>query len=125
MTTALTPRLDTERRLLAALFLFPQLVDLEPRHFAAPAHAALFGALDEVQRHYPVGATKPHARYTYDDIALALVVLTLKRDKFLDLFSCVGGVEAFLIDDLARVAVTAEAIPDLVDQVRSCPTCRR
>lgn len=114
MTTTWPERLTTERRLLAALFLWPTRVELEAQHFLAPAHGALFTAiqaagdvlLDE-------NRTLPALRefIAWDD-----------RD---DLFSSVGGLDDYVIEQLVPMPVTPHAIPDLVELVRQCPRCGR
>ena len=121
---ATVARLQTERRLLAVLFRWPRLVDLEPRHFVAPAHAALFDALQEVQRTWPVESLVDDRGY--DDIGLALIAWCLERDQLLHFFRWVGGVRRFVIEDLMRIEMPAPDEDDLatmVELVRACPRC--
>lgn len=116
-------RLGDERRLLAALFRWPRLVDLEPHHFLAPMHAALFSALDEVERTFPVESMATDR--AYDDVGLELVVWCITRDKLLDLFRHVGGVRRYVLEELLPLEVTQESIADCVELVRVCPRCGR
>jgi hypothetical protein len=127
VTPAVTHRLAAERRLLAALFLWPRAVDLEPRHFLAPEHGALYEVLDEARRLFPAPFQLPPETYVYDDVSVPIIV-GLARDhahRREDAPSWAQWVEGYILDVLIWQRVTAHAIDSLVDQVRECPRCGR
>lgn len=73
MTVTIGDRLRLERRLLAALFLWPRSVGLAAHHFVAPEHALIYEAIDDAQDLFPYPDVDPEA-LVYDDIALGVVV---------------------------------------------------
>lgn len=107
-------RVDAERRLLAALYLWPRAVDLEPRHFLFPTHGVLFVALQELGD-----------RLLDDEAAIPLLRALVQRMRLERMFLSVRGVENFVIEELVPQEVTPHAIDDLVAQVRECPRCGR
>jgi hypothetical protein len=121
-------RLQVEQRLLAALFRWPQLVDVEPSDFVAAPHAALFWAMQEVHATWPVEAVTDvwRSRWWYCDMAqLALVIEVLRADDALDRFKNLGGVKRFVLAELAPLMIMPSVIDELVAQVRACPRCGR
>jgi hypothetical protein len=133
VTPTVELRLQAERRLLAALFLWPRAVDLEPRHFLAPEHGALFEVLDEARRLFPAPMQLPPETHVYDDTSLPIIVW-LAHDHARDsAFVGVHGnavgwaqwVRHYITHALLCERVTARAIGDLVEQVRECPRCGR
>jgi hypothetical protein len=113
MSSAVSQRLDLERRLLAALFLWPRQVDLEAHHFAALAHAAFFCALEQAR---PVMWTNE---------GWPRLLEALKRSGELKLFRHAGGVMHFVNQTLPLEWATPESIEPLTKAVRACPRCGR
>lgn len=114
-------RLLVERRLLAALFLWPSECDLEPHHFASPAHQALYAAIQSVKR-APV--SDEVLATTWDDTALAEIACQLMDQNLDSLFVSEGGFYAYA-RHLQRSCDTRAEIPALVAEVRECPRCGR
>lgn len=125
-------RVADERRLLAALFLYPRAVELEARHFLAPDHGLLF---DCVEQAFAIAPWPAANRHCYDDIALEVVVECVRQrgrelDHALDRFperaaQLAAWARGYIVDVLMAQAVTAHAIDDLVEIVRVCPRCGR
>lgn len=107
-------RLETERRLLAALYLWPRPVALEPHDFCYRMHAAFYAALQDVGN-----------AITDDAEAIPIMCAAIKGGLDEDLFNFVGGVENFIVDELILVRVLEHEIDDLVTRVRACPRCGR
>lgn len=125
-------RIDAERRLLAALFLWWRPVELEPRHFIAPEHGAIFDVLEQAAELWPPFPLPPESR-AYDD-CLLVVVLGIARDHAAagpmgDRLGNARGwaewLEGYVRDVLMRERVTLQALDELVETVRSCPRCGR
>jgi hypothetical protein len=130
VSTCYDQRIAVERRLLAALFLYPRDVDLEAHHFLASQHGVMFDCIRAAYREFPWVHSTGH---WYDDLALA-VVLGLVQQHAHDLMSWLGRswsrpaelarfAEEYFIHVLMEQRVTAYAIDDLVEQVRACPRC--
>lgn len=117
-------RLDLERRLLSALFRWPTLVDLDPAAFLAPAHGALFQAMQDVQTEFPVEPLADQWRWhDYDDAQLVLVAIFLKRNGLLALFTHLGGLKTYVVGSLFAIKVGPRAIEDLIAAIAACPRC--
>lgn len=132
MTLTYPTRLLVERRLLAALFLWPRAVELEPRHFLAPEHGALFEVLEEARVLFPSVFQLPAETTIYDDCSVPIVVGLARDYARRGALGEVPGVandfgdwtERYLAE-LLYERVTQHAIDDLVEQVRECPRCGR
>lgn len=113
MTTPLDDRLQLERMLLAALFMYPRSVELDMHHFVAPAHAAFFCALDDGKgEHWPGG--------------LKLVARRIAQQPGgLKTFNSVGGVKKFVNEVLPLEMVKPSFVDVLAGEVRKCPRCGR
>lgn len=117
-------RMRMEQRLLSALFRWPTIVDLRPECFMVPTHAALFDALQEAQRTWPVEPLEDSWRWhAYDDATAIIVTEFLRRDELLYLFTHVGGAQTYLVDSLFKIVISPRAIPELVEQIRVCVRC--
>lgn len=133
MTLPVLHRITVERRLLAALFLWPTSVDLEPHHFLEPRHGALFEVLEEARVLFGESNIELPAETTvYDDTSVPIVFGLAhdhaRRSPFdanragAPLFA--RWVETYLAE-LLYEQVTRYAIADLVELVRECPRCGR
>lgn len=131
MNLAVNHRLEVERRLLAALFLWPCAVDLDPRHFLEPRHGALYEVLDEARVLFGKSNVElPDETTVYDETLLTIVVgLALeyaRRSPFESNRAGASGwaqwVEEYVLG-LLYERVTKYAIADLVEMVRECPRC--
>lgn len=117
----LPDRLLLERRLLAALFLWPSECDLEPKHFASPAHQALYVAIQNVKR-APV--SDDVLATTYDDTAFAEIACQLMDQELDSLFISEGGFWKYT-QKIQQSGDTRAEIPALIAEVRECPGCGR
>lgn len=115
-------RLRIERRLLAALFLWPTECDLDPQHFHAPEHSWLFMAIQEVKR-APV--SDDVLATTFDDTALANIALWFMDHQLDSYFNSAGGFFKFASAFLQQSGDTRAEIPALIAEVRECPRCGR
>lgn len=125
-------RLASERRFLAALFLYPHVVDIERHHFLAAQHGILFECIRDAFETFPW----PHSRDgAFDDVALAIVLEIVKqrarevsewmgRPEWND-FHVRGWAESYFHESILSQAVTSYALDDLRQQVRECPRCGR
>lgn len=132
MITTYNARIATERRFLAALFLYPRAVDIERHHFLSPHHGVLFECIREAFETFPW----PHSRdTTYDDIALAIILELIKqyaaevseymgRPDHNDHQVC-RDVERYFHEHLLTQSVTPYGLDDLVEQIKICPRCAR
>lgn len=125
MTLPLPTRLIVERRLLAALFLWPHIVDLEPRHFLAAEHGVLFEALQAIG----IGLLDDGVARVGEFVErLSLANAATQRAAGLPethARDAARWYREYITAELICVAVTPLAIPDLVEQVRECPRCGR
>ena len=112
MVPTWTARLEVERRLLAALFLWPRLIELDPRAFLSPQLGALYAAWQAVGEHYWHAANG----------GVRLLRSQLDLDGFGAMFRSDGQLVQFL-NELPLESVTEHAIVDLVELVRECPRC--
>lgn len=113
MTHAWEDRLAIERCLLAALILWPRRVpELEPHHFLAPAHAALYQAI-----------VRSGAQLAVAEKTIPLLREHTKNNA--SLFAFVGGVENYVITVLVMLDVGVDDAPVLISSVRQCPRCGR
>lgn len=125
MTLPLPTRLIVERRLLAALFLWPRAVELEPRHFLAAEHGVLFDALQAIGEELLDDGV---ARVGAFVERLSLVNPATQRAAGLadaHARDSARWYREYITTELICIAVTPLAIPDLVEQVRECPRCGR
>jgi len=107
-------RLETERRLLAALYLWPRPVDLDGGCFLAPEHGVLFDAIQEAG---------PDLADDYK--AIPVLVGVVRRNRRLTMFKAVKGVEEYVITQLVPIDVREREIPSLIESVKACPRCGR
>jgi hypothetical protein len=125
-------RLELERRLLAALFLWPRRIELEPRHFLAPEHGALFEIINDAAELYPP-AEVPDDSLGFDDSFL-VVVVALARDYVVQGYvtshvahagAWSAWVRRYVVHELLTQPAARAAIGRLVAEVRQCPRCGR
>jgi hypothetical protein len=132
MALAWSQRLTAERRLLAALFLWPCRVELGPRSFLAPEHGALFDVILDAADFWPP-AQLPAEGSSFDDAFLEVVTAfardyaaqgyTPKRTR--NPIAWAAYVRTYITDVLMRQAVTRAALDPLIAEVRQCPRCGR
>jgi len=125
-------RLELERRLLAALFLWPRRIELEPRHFLAPEHGALFQIIADAGELYPP-AFVPDDSLGFDE-AFLTVVTALARDHVTQGFVAshvfhagqwAAWVRRYIVHELLARPAARAAIDRLTAEVRQCPRCGR
>jgi hypothetical protein len=124
VTSTWPERLETERRLLAALYLWPQAVGVDAQDFLAPQHAMLYRAVNEIEPGELASETiTPSVRAFVESEAMERRV---RRGLETTHAYWVGRwYENYIIETLMQVEVSPSAIPDLVAQVRVCPRCGR
>lgn len=119
-------RLDLERCLLAALFLWPREVDIPPRCWTTAEHSFLFRLIQE-------------AGFWLLDVETAIPAMRVLLERDIDATSrqshpgvrerevarLVRAYEDYIIMELLPIEVTAHAIDDLVEQMKECPRCGR
>jgi hypothetical protein len=132
MTRTAAARLELERDLLAALFLWPRRVQLERRDFLAPEHGALFEVIEEAAALYPPAVIADDA-LTYDAAFLTAVV-AMARDHVVQGYVASHVFHAgewaqwakrYILDELLTRPAARAAIDRLVAEVRQCPRCGR
>lgn len=138
MNIAAGDRLQLERRLLAALLLWPRAVDLDAHHFVAPEHGLIYEAIDEAQDVFPYPAVNPEA-LVYDDVAVAVVIgiaCTSLRGRRAAMPAAIRStrasvswstdwerLERFVTDYILHQQIGPNAIDELVAAVRACHRC--
>jgi hypothetical protein len=125
-------RVNVERRLLAALFLWPRHVDISPRDFSEPEHGAIYEVICDAAQFYVPAELEAHTLY-YDSGFLE-VVIGFARDYAAEKRRAMRGyhgdpagwaahVRTYFESILLRQPVTRDQITELVQLVRQCPRC--